>query len=195
MPVETSPRRTAGARREDVLNAALLEFAHGGLSTSTDAIARRAGISQPYLFRLYPTKKDLFIAAVERCFALVADVFERAGEGLAGMDACEALGRAYGDLLFDDPSFLRMQMQAYSTSADDPEVRAATLRGYTRLWDVVVTITGMNDDEARAFFAEGMLWNVTASLGLRPGSPEPLAARLIKADKTGHETRPGTCTT
>jgi AcrR family transcriptional regulator len=191
MTPATATRSTAEIRREDVLEAALAEFGVGGMGVSTQSIARRAGISQPYLFRLYPTKKDLFIAAVDRCFALVADVFVRAGEGLAGMDACETLGTAYGDLLADDPSFLRMQMQAYATSTDDPDVRAATLRGYTRLWDVVVAITGMDDDEARSFFAEGMLWNVTAALGLGPGSTEPLAGRLIKPDKDGHPGRPG----
>src|SRR5664279_4448109 len=95
-------RSTAEERREDVLKAALIEFAEGGLDgTSTDAIARRAGISPPYLFRLYPTKKALFVAAVERTFERVRAAFRDAAEGLSGMDAKEALADSYLTLLRD----------------------------------------------------------------------------------------------
>src|SRR6185312_6289803 len=95
-----APRSTADERREDVLAAAVVEFAAGGLDgTSTDAIARRAGISQPYLFRLFPTKKALFVAAVERTFARVAQTFREAAEGRYGLEAKEAMGDAYLELL------------------------------------------------------------------------------------------------
>lgn len=174
-----APRSTADVRREDVLQAALEAFASGGLGTPADGIARRAGISQPYLFRLYPTKRDLFIAAIDRCFSTISNVFRAAGADLTGELATEALGQAYTDLLADDPVLLRMQMQAYASSAVDPEVRAATLRGYTGVWDTVVTVTGMDDDGARTFFATGMLLNVIAALGLRPDGPEPLVCRLF----------------
>src|ERR1700760_5058161 len=97
---DMASRSTAEERREDILQAALIEFASGGLDgTSTDAIARRAGISQPYLFRLYPTKKSLFIAAVERTFERVLKVMREAAEGYTGMDAKEQMGNAYVELL------------------------------------------------------------------------------------------------
>ena len=78
-------RKTAAERREDVLEAAREVFAEHGLSgASTDEIARRAGISQPYLFRLFRTKKELFIASIERCFAETREIFEAAAEGKTG---------------------------------------------------------------------------------------------------------------
>src|SRR3954469_17487960 len=96
----TGVRQTADERRESVLRAALPEFAAGGLTgTSTEAIARRAGISQPYLFRLYPTKKALFLAAVSRGFQRVGQTFEAAADGQTGDDALLAMGAAYVDLL------------------------------------------------------------------------------------------------
>src|SRR3954453_12202039 len=106
-------RQTAEERRESVLRAALPEFAAGGLSgTSTEVIARRAGISQPYLFRLYSTKKALFLATVDLCFARVRTCFEQAAEGREGQDALAAMGAAYGNLLADR-DLLLAQMHAY----------------------------------------------------------------------------------
>ena len=65
----THTRMDPDVRRDQVLAAALAEFAEGGLAgTSTEAIAVRAGISQPYLFKMFGTKRDLFIAASKRCF-------------------------------------------------------------------------------------------------------------------------------
>ena len=55
-------------RREEILAAAFDEFAEHGLDgTSTDVIARKAGVSQPYLFRLFGTKKELYLESVRRC--------------------------------------------------------------------------------------------------------------------------------
>ena len=72
-------RHTAAERREAILEAAISEFAIGGLQgASTDEIARRAGISQAYLFRLYGTKMDLFLAVVERVFRRTLEVFQLA---------------------------------------------------------------------------------------------------------------------
>src|SRR6266705_4355490 len=112
--VVATERKTADERREDVLEASFVEFAEKGLSgASTDAIARRAGISQPYLFRLFGTKKELFIASVERCFAETLERFQTNAEGLAGPEALHAIGTAYVEAIAQDPNRLRGQMQAY----------------------------------------------------------------------------------
>src|SRR6266704_4726963 len=119
----TRPRMPAAERREQVLEAAVAEFAARGLAgTSTEDVARRAGISQPYLFRLFPTKKALFLALVERCYRRVEDAFAAAAGDLAGDAALEAMGDAYERLL-DDRTLLLLQMQAYA-ACDDPEIRA-----------------------------------------------------------------------
>src|SRR3984885_16356391 len=93
-------RLSAAERRNDVLDAALVEFAERGLEgTSTEDIARRAGISQPYLFHLFGTKKELFKATVSRCFRETLQLFQRAAEGKRGEDALRAIGNAYREQL------------------------------------------------------------------------------------------------
>ncbi len=148
-----------------VLSAALSEFARAGFDgTSTETIAHRAGISQPYLFRLFPNKKALFVAAVEQCFRLVLDTFEQVTENLAGEDAMVAMGEAYGKLIADR-DLLMLQMQAYAR-CDVPEIRDATRDGYGHLWEAVARIGGCDEDSIREFFARGMLWNVVAAMQL-----------------------------
>src|SRR5437016_14465191 len=106
-------RSSAAERRDDVLDAALVEFAERGLEgTSTEDIARRAGISQPYLFRLFGTKKELFKASTARCFRETLELFQRAAEGLRGEEALHAIGEAYREMLRTDRTHLRAQMQA-----------------------------------------------------------------------------------
>src|SRR3954471_23225125 len=117
----TAQRQSADERREAVLEAALHEFAERGLDgASTEAIAARAGISQPYVFRLFGTKKELFKASVARCFRETLETFQRAAEGKRGKEALEAMGRAYVDELLADRVRLRAQMQAYA-ACDDPD--------------------------------------------------------------------------
>ena len=107
----TSTRKTAAERRAAVIEAAAAEFALAGLAgTSTDDIARRAGISQPYLFRLFRTKKELFLAAVEDCFDRTTQVFREAAADVPQEQRPEAMGLAYCELL-RDRTRLMMQMQ------------------------------------------------------------------------------------
>src|ERR671935_1900521 len=96
-------RKTAAERREAVLDAAQVEFAARGLhGASTEEIAKRAGISQPYVFRLFGTKKELFKATVARCFRETLETFQRAAEGQRGEDALHAMGHVYVDELIAD---------------------------------------------------------------------------------------------
>jgi AcrR family transcriptional regulator len=165
MAAVTRERMTADERRELVLEAALSEFAVSGLhGTSTEDVARRAGISQPYLFRLFPTKKGLFLALVERCFRRVEGAFSAAAGDLTGEDALAAMGRAY-ELLLEDRTLLLLQMQAYA-ACDDPEIRAATRAGYKKLWMLVERVTGLPFEQVVEFFAMGMLMNVAAAMDL-----------------------------
>src|SRR5436190_11958789 len=105
--VVTGARKTADERREDILDAAREEFARNGLhGASTDAVARRAGISQPYLFRLFGTKKELFLEGMRRCLQQTHDAFAAASHGLHGEEALRAMGVAYKDLIAGDPDLL-----------------------------------------------------------------------------------------
>jgi len=161
----TGLRMSASERREQVLNAALAEFAARGLAgTSTEDVARRAGISQPYLFRLFPTKKGLFLALVQRCFERIAEVFTTAAGDHSGEDALMAMGDAYHQLLADR-TLLLLQLHAYA-ACDDPDIRAATRAGFKELWLLVERLSGVPYERIVSFFAVGMLMNVAAAMDL-----------------------------
>src|SRR6185437_9364888 len=153
-------RLTAAERKDDLLDAALIEFAERGLEgTSTEDIARRAGISQPYLFRLFGTKKELFKAATARCLREMLELFQRAAEGKRGEEALQAIGQAYREQLEADRVRLRAQMNAY-VACDDPEVREVVRAGYGDLVAYVRRVSGAEWETVWKFFSSGMLFNV-----------------------------------
>jgi AcrR family transcriptional regulator len=172
-------RLTAEERREEIIAAAQDLFAERGLyGTSTDEIARRAGISQPYLFRLFGTKKELYLATVERCLAETLEMFREASSGLTGKPALEAISKAYHETVLADPLRLQGQMQAYA-ACDDPDVRAACRKGFGRLVEHVEAVSGFPSEEVRNFFAIGMLLNVIASMQLMDGK-DKWAGRMLE---------------
>jgi AcrR family transcriptional regulator len=180
---QTVTRQTAAERREAVLEAARHEFAQHGLhGASTDVIARRAGISQPYLFRLFGSKKALFLAVIEMCQQQILDVFRTAASGKSGHDALRAIGAAYGELIEDNRTLLQGQLQAYAASVVDEDVRETTARGYGRLVDYVETVSGADRRTVAAFFATGMLMNVLAAMqySLAEEPKDSWAARLAE---------------
>ena len=183
-------RHTAEERREEVLKAAVTEFAIQGLhGTSTEAIARRIGISQPYIFRLFPSKKDLFLAAIDQCFDRVEAAFRQAAQqpasgGRHGHHKASptgarlhAMGHAYVRLLAKREVLL-FQMQAYAACSDE-DVRRKVKQRWGRLMDVTAEVSGASRDELAPFFASGMLMNVVAAIGLVPEKA---------ADEWAHET-------
>jgi AcrR family transcriptional regulator len=162
-----SPRTlsTADERRETVLQAAGRVFAARGLhGTPTMEIAKAAGISQAYLFRLFPTKAELFIALVQRCNERIQRTFaDAAAEAKAsGEDVLPAMGCAYVGLL-DDRDLLLGQLHAHA-ACDDPDVRAEMRRGFARLVELVEEQSDATPEEVRTFFAHGMLLNVLAAM-------------------------------
>jgi AcrR family transcriptional regulator len=171
-------RSTAAERRDDVLDAALVEFADRGyVGASTDDIARRAGISQPYLFRLFGTKKELFKASVARCLRETLELFQRAAEGKRGEEALQAIGEAYVQQLETDRTHLRAQMQAYA-ACDDPEIRAVVRAGYGDLVAYVRRVSGADWPTVWSFFGTGMLLNVLSSMQI-DDNPEPWMQELL----------------
>jgi AcrR family transcriptional regulator len=177
----TATRQTADARKEDVLAAAIEEFATAGYrGASTDAIARRAGISQPYLFRLFGSTKELYLATVRRCFRRTLEEMQSAAEGLRGEEALEAMGKAYGRMLSSDPLMLQGQLQTYAAALDDDDVRKAVRDGYGDLYSYVERVAGASDARLAQFFSKGMLLNVIAAMGFHEDAePEPWANRLL----------------
>ena len=171
MAIATAPqtRQSAEDRRESVIAAAIHEFAQSGFAgTSTMAIAQRVGVSQPRLFQLFGTKKDLFVAAVSDCFARVRTQFEQvADEARKASDdplvILHAMGMSYCDLLADR-DLLRLQMHAYA-ACDDPDIQEVVHREWTTLYESVVKASGADETAIHGWFAEGMLMNVAAIVG------------------------------
>jgi AcrR family transcriptional regulator len=157
-------RKTATERRADIVQAALKEFSRRGLhGTTTDAIARAAGVSQPYLFRLYESKRDIFLAAGRYGFERTQEAFETATSGLHGDEALEAMKVAY-DKLAEDRDLLMMQMQLYVAASSDEEIRQRVVRWWGELWRLCERLTDRFGDVIVDFMACGMLVNVMVAL-------------------------------
>ncbi|WP_335934551.1 TetR/AcrR family transcriptional regulator [Streptomyces sp. PTD5-9] len=162
---------SAEERRESVIRAAITEFARSGYdATSTEVIARRVGVSQPYLFRLFPNKQAMFLAAAERCLLDTRKVFAEAAEGLEGEEAVSAMAAAYQHLIVEDPEKLLMQMQTYAAvasagAAGNQELGETLRTAWLRMWDEVHLALGADAEETTTFFAYGMLINTLTSLG------------------------------
>jgi AcrR family transcriptional regulator len=165
------PRISAEERRELVVEVALEEFARRGLhGTPTQDIAERAGISHAYLFRLFPTKTDLFIAVSERCFRRVREAFDAAAAGTEpGEQRLHAMGGAYVELLSDRTRLLG-QLQAYA-ACDDRRVRKCVQKCWTELYEYVERKSGAEPEMVRDFFAKGMLLTVAAAMDLFSVNP------------------------
>ncbi|MEU6274188.1 helix-turn-helix domain-containing protein [Streptomyces populi] len=167
-------RMSAEERRESVVRAAMSEFARGGYhGTSTEAIARRVGVSQPYLFRLFPGKRAIFLAAAERCMELARQTMVGAAEGLEGEEALRAMANAYVKVISEHPERLLMQMQTYVAVAaaeeeGDHEFGETVRAGWMGLWDAVHVPLGADPDETSTFMAYGMLINCMVAMGFPP---------------------------
>jgi AcrR family transcriptional regulator len=158
---------TAAERRETLVEAAVAAFAeHGFYGTPTTEIAKAAGISQAYLFRLFPTKSELYVAAVERCYARLGAAMRAAAEdrNAPGETVLERMGHAYAALL-QDPVTLRATLQAFAAAAgEDEAIRDAVRRGYGGLVELIRRLSGADAEELRAFVAKGMLMTVLAGM-------------------------------
>ena len=165
--VQAPPRtRLRGTdRRERVLDAAVLEFAeHGWHGSRVEAIAGRAGISHPYLLRLFSSKRDLFTAATDRSFDRMERAFADAVQADAG-DAILALGAAYRRLLREDPATLRLHMHALAVAGDEQVGPAVRVR-YQALIERMRELSGASADRVRTCFAVGLTLTVMTLLDL-----------------------------
>ena len=172
---------TAEARREDVLVAAGHVFAERGIhGTPTAAVAKQAGISQAYLFRLFPTKNDLAVALVERCNERIHATFVTAAAQAkaAGEEVLPAMGIAYVELL-QDRELLLLQLHAHAASASIPEVREAMRAGFKELVALALRESDAPAEDVQAFFAKGMLLNVLAAMDAPASIDEQWAQVLM----------------
>lgn len=164
---KTRTLSTAEERREAIIEAGMKVMAERGISsTPTMEVAKAAGISQAYLFRLFPTKADLAIAVVQRCNERIEKTFASAAAQAKhdGTDVIEAMGESYS-LLIQDRTLLLLQLHAHAAAALDPAIRTAMQDGFRRLYALVKQEAGVDDEEIGRFFATGMLINTLAAMG------------------------------
>jgi AcrR family transcriptional regulator len=173
----TRQRVPASERRDALVEAAIHEFAHGGLhGTPVDKIARRVGVAQPYVFSLFGSKRELFIAAVERCFEVVIELMTKAAEeydpatvvppeweGKPGV--MMAMAQVYVESLQTDRDLLMLQLQAYA-ACDDEIIRDRVREAYARLINAVALLSQADPEQVDDFFRYGMSLNVAAAMGV-----------------------------
>ena len=162
----TTTRSTSEERRAELIGAAVAEFAANGFhATSTTAIAKRAGISQPYVYALFPNKHELFLAANAEVVERIRGAFAEAARGLeTPEERLDAMAHAYMELL-ENREEIMFQHQA-NAAAGDPALRDSVRREFMRLFDDIGRLSGAAEDDVWIFMAKGMLLNVIAALDL-----------------------------
>jgi AcrR family transcriptional regulator len=167
-------------RRELILDAALTVFGdYGYVGTTTDQIAKAAGVSQPYVVRMFGTKEKLFLEALARAVDRIIEAFRAAIADTANpIDLHHRVGRAYVDLVADRGLLLTM-MHAFVLGSDPVVGRAA--RGcFLDVYALLREEAGFTAEEAHQFLAQGML--ISTLVGLRMSDDfesTPLAHELL----------------
>jgi AcrR family transcriptional regulator len=174
-PQSKPPRQRvpASERRDALIDAAIHEFAQTGFhGTPVDRIARRVGVAQPYVFSLFGSKRELFLAAVERAYGEVTELMTRAHDAfdpaiaLPDTDALTAMGNAYVEMLSSNRNNLMIQLQSYA-ACDDEVIRERVRALYAQLVRHVEALSGADQERIDNFFRYGMWLNVTAAMGVQ----------------------------
>ena len=175
-----SPRMAMEERREIVLRESIPVFARYGFEGATTAeIAKRAGVTQPYIFKLFESKKALFIEACERNMRTTIVQMRESAGGKSGHEALQAMGMAYVERMENDRDSLLMQMQQYAACWDE-DVQRTVRNSMQEMWDMVVGMTKVPVGEVAMFFAKGMMCNVMAAADRSYGT-EPQWQPVIDA--------------
>lgn len=172
----TGKRMKSAERKILILEAAMEEYGRAGMhATSVEVIAERAGVSQPYIFRLFGTKTDLIVAAIELHTLRLREAFREAVEQREPeASPLEAMALAYLGFMNDDVNSLRCQLHTWA-AASDPALQDVAQRTYREIWEDIAQLSGASADEVRDFMGHGMLLTVLASLNLTELFGDPLA--------------------
>lgn len=176
-PPARRTRMSRDERREMVLDAAIVEFASYGLhGVTTDTIAERVGVSQPYVIRLFGSKKGLFLEAGQRVFDRIMSALREAVERQP-QEPMRALQRAYVGLMTQREELL-MLIQVFAASKD-PEVLRTVHERMEELYNYVKDVTGGSEEDLRLLFAQAMLLTAAASIDLYSLAEEKEWARAL----------------
>ncbi|WP_448320262.1 TetR/AcrR family transcriptional regulator [Streptomyces sp. CO7] len=167
--MQKQPRRLSSAeeRRETVLRTAIGAFAaRGYFGTTTAEVAKAAGISQAYVYRLFPNKEVLFTAVVEHCFTRVRAALEGGAAKVTSSEpqaVLDSMGDAYAQLISDN-DLLLVQLHAQAAAVSEPAIKEAVRAGYARTVEYVRSASGGSEEQVQRFFAVGMLCHLIVSL-------------------------------
>lgn len=159
-------RGTAGQRRAQIRLAAAVAFATAGLhGVSVDTIAGEVGISEAYVFRLFGTKRELFVDVVTSAFDTMTAAMVAAAGDAEGVEALVRMGEEYNAFLAADRNRLLLQKQGFAACAD-PVVQEAVRNAFGRLWSAIAEVSGLEPLQVKTFMAIGMLLGDLAALEL-----------------------------
>lgn len=163
-------RLSAEERRSDLLEAGIIEFATSGYHAARTAdIAARAGVSQPYVYALFPDKRALFLACHDWTTERIKEALEKASADLVdGEDVEQALDRAYQGLYDERPHQVLLQVQATAAAAADPAIREPVRQRFIELVELSERLNGVSRDLVLRHVARSMLGNVALALDLPP---------------------------
>ena len=158
----------AETRRDAIVEAALRVFAEKGYaSTPVTEVAARAGISQAYVFKLFPTKEELFLSAITRCYQRIEDAMEQAAQQAVSSEpnaVLDAIGEGYARLI-TDRDMLMLQVHAQAAT-DIPAIREAVKAGMARIVRFAASRSGADASAVQRFIAYGQLCHLVVTLGI-----------------------------
>jgi TetR/AcrR family transcriptional regulator len=156
-------RMASDQRRVLVLEAATAVFGQRGYSgTTTDQVARAAGVSQPYVVRMFGTKEKLFLAVLHRALDTLMAAFRRALAEESDVPVHERMGLAYADLLTDRGLLLSL-MHGFVLGSD-PEIGKTARHGFLEVYKFLKDEVGLTPAVASDFLAHGMMLNTLVGL-------------------------------
>jgi AcrR family transcriptional regulator len=159
-------RRRADQRRQDLLQAALITFAENGYhGARTSDIARRAGVSQPYVYALFPDKRALFLACNDWTADRIRDALrDGSGQAREGQDALRLLGRQWAAMVQATPHLTQFQIQAFAAASADPEIAGPVRDRFIELIELSERLLDVPRQQVLRYLASALLFNMAVSL-------------------------------
>jgi AcrR family transcriptional regulator len=152
-------------RRELVLEAATVVFGERGYAgTTTDQVAKAAGVSQPYVVRMFGTKEELFLSVLRRDLARLLDSFRAVLANDPVTNIHHRLGAAYIDMVSDRGILLSL-MHGFILGAD-PVIGKVAREGFMDVYRLLRDEAGFTADQVESFLAHGMLINTLVGIRL-----------------------------
>lgn len=183
-------RIPAAERREQILHAAARVFGSRGYSgATTDLVAQEAGISQPYVVRMFGGKDNLLVAVLERAKTRVLEALRQVIVDSPNGEVHElapAMGQAYVDLIEDDT--IQMALMQGFLLGHHPVIGPCARRGFTDIYRLLRDEAGFGPVTAREFLAQGMLINTLLALRMPAEHDADPTARELVEECFGHKT-------